>query len=169
MLWSLKTHFSLSAIDDEARADQRIHLRAMEVFVTRETMNSYLAQFVFAIIASAGYWLDIPSVLVIGVLHVLVDQLVRHNLGLLSGGLRRGEIDARLLRRIERIFYGVGFVWAMAAWPLAEALDGLRLLLTVVSAAGLLVMANTTCHAPRVFRTTVVGFALGVAVLLATI
>jgi len=169
MLWSLKTHFSLSAIDDEARADQRIHLRAMEVFVTRETMNSYLAQFVFAIIASAGYWLDIPSVLVIGVLHVLVDQLVRHNLGLLSGGLRRGEIDARLLRRIERIFYGVGFVWAMAAWPLAEALDGLRLLLTVVSAAGLLVMASTTCHAPRVFRTTVVGFALGVAVLLATI
>ncbi|MCI4677676.1 bifunctional diguanylate cyclase/phosphodiesterase [Rhodoblastus acidophilus] len=66
------------------------------------------------------------------------------------------------MRRIERIFFGVGFVWAMASWPLAEALDGLRLLLTVVSVAGLLVMANTTCFAPRVFRASVIGFGLGI-------
>ncbi|MGO8739463.1 putative bifunctional diguanylate cyclase/phosphodiesterase [Rhodoblastus sp.] len=67
------------------------------------------------------------------------------------------------MRHIEHIFYAVGFVWAMASWPLAEALDGLSLLLTVVSVAGLLVMANTTCFAPRVFRASVIGFGLGIA------
>jgi diguanylate cyclase (GGDEF)-like protein len=164
MLSWLKMHFSLTAVEAEARADLRIHERALVVFIKRETMNSYLAQFVFGIVAIAGYSLGIQSVFVIGIIHFLVDQLVRHNLGRLSQSLRGGEINLRRLRDIEHIFYGVGFVWAMAAWPLAESLDGLRLLLTVVSVAGLLVMANTTCFAPRVFRASVIGFALGIAV-----
>ena len=88
---------------------------------------------------------------------------MRYNLARFSQGLRHGDLDARLLRHIEHVFYGVGFVWAMVAWPLAESLDGLRLVLTVVSAAGLLVMANSTCYAPRVFQATVIGYALGMA------
>jgi len=163
MLSFLQSHFSLTAVDAEAKADRRICERSLAVFVTRETMNSYLAQLVFGIVAIAGYLLGIPSVFVIGLIHIAVDQLVRHNLDQFGRKLREGELDLRLLVRIERIFYGVGFVWAMAAWPLAEALDGLRLLLTVVSVAGLLVMANTTCFAPRVLQASVIGFAAGIA------
>jgi diguanylate cyclase (GGDEF)-like protein len=156
--------FSLVAVEAEARADQRIFERALDVFIKRETMNSYLAQFVFGIVSIAGYFLEIQSVFIIGIIHCLVDQLVRHNLGRFSQSLRRGKLDLRQLRHIEHIFYSVGFVWAMAAWPLAESLDGLRLLLTVASVGGLLVMANTTCFAPRVFEASVTGFALGIAV-----
>jgi diguanylate cyclase (GGDEF)-like protein len=163
MLSFLKSHFSLIAVEAEAKADERIYERALEVFIKRETMNSYLSQFVFVLVAIAGYSLRIRSVFVIGILHVLVDQLVRHNLVRFSQSLRHGDPDARLLRHIEHVFYGVGFVWAMVAWPLAESLDGLRLVLTVVSAAGLLVMANSTCYAPKVFQATVIGYALGMA------
>lgn len=162
MFLSLTNHFSLIAVEAEARADHRIHRCSLEAFVTREMMNSYLAQFVFAIVALAGYLLHIPSLLIIGGAHVLVDQLVRHNLVRLARSLSRGELDLRQLGRIEHIFYAVGFVWATAAWPLAESLDGLRLLLTVVSVAGLLVMANTTCFAPQVFRASVIGYGIGV-------
>jgi diguanylate cyclase (GGDEF)-like protein len=169
MLSSLKMNFSLMAIEAEARADRRIHERALRVFIKRETMNTYLAQFVFGIVAIAGFYLGIQSVFIIGILHFLVDQLVRYNLSRFSQRLRRGELDFRLLRHIEYIFYGVGFVWAMAAWPLAESLDGLRLLLTVVSAAGLLVMANTTCFAPRVFQASVIGYGAGFAVAIVAI
>ena len=163
MLSSLRMNFSLMAVDAEASANRHIYARALELFVKRETMNSYLAQFVFAIVAIAGYSMGIHSVFIIATLHFLVDQLARHNLGRFSQSLRSGELDLRRLRHIEHIFYGVGFVWAMVAWPLAEALDGLRLLLTVVSAAGLLVMANTTCFAPRVFQATIIGYAIGFA------
>ena len=149
MLSFLKSHFSLMAVEAEAKADEGIYERALEVFIKRETMNSYLSQFVFVLVAIAGYALRIHSVFAIGILHVLVDQLARHNLVRFSQGLRYGDPDYRLLRHIEHVFYGVGFVWAMVAWPLAEALDGLRLVLTVVSAAGLLVMANSTCYARR--------------------
>ena len=164
MLSSIRKHFSLMAVDLEAKADRRIYVRALETFINRETTNSYLAQFVFGIVAIAGYCLGINSVFLIAVLHILIDQLVRHNLGHFSQSLRKGELDLGLLRHIEHIFYGVGFVWAIVAWPLAESLDGLRLLLTVVSVAGLLVMANTTCFAPRVFQSSVIGFAFGIAV-----
>lgn len=163
MLSFLQSHFSLTAVDAEAKADPRLYERALAVFVKRETMNSYLAQLVFGIVAIAGYLLGIPSVLAIGLIHIAVDQLVRHNLDQFWRKLRQGQLDLRLLVRIERLFYGVGFVWAMAAWPLAEALDGLRLLLTVVSVAGLLVMANTTCFAPRVLQASVIGFAAAIA------
>jgi diguanylate cyclase (GGDEF)-like protein len=151
------------AVEAEAKADGGIYERALEVFIKRETMNSYLSQFVFVLVAIAGYALRIHSVFAIGILHVLVDQLARHNLVRFSQGLRYGDPDSRLLRHIEHVFYSVGFVWAMVAWPLAEALDGLRLVLTVVSAAGLLVMANSTCYAPKVFQATVIGYALGMA------
>jgi diguanylate cyclase (GGDEF)-like protein len=164
MFLSLKLHFSLKAVEAEAAADQRIYRRALNVFVIRETTNSYLAQFIFSIVAISGYFLGMPSVLAIGTIHCLVDQLVRHNLGRLSQSLDRGELDLRRLGHIEHIFYIVGFVWAAAAWPLAETLDGFRLLLTVVSAAGLLVMASTTCFAPRVFQASVIGYAIGIAV-----
>jgi diguanylate cyclase (GGDEF)-like protein len=160
---SFKSHFSLTAVQAELQADPRIQARALEVFGKREVMNSYLAQFVFSLIAVAGYFTGNQSLIVIGLIHCLVDQLVRRNLRIFVRKLAGGEIDRDHLRHIEHIFYGVGFVWAMASWPLAEALDGLRLLLTVVSAAGLLVMANTTCFAPRVFRASVIGFALGIA------
>jgi diguanylate cyclase (GGDEF)-like protein len=159
----LKNNFSLIAVEAEVRADRRIYERALEVFVKRETMNSYLSQFVFVLVAIAGYSLRIHSVFSIGILHVLVDQLARRSLVRLSQGLRQGDPDARLLRHIEHVFYGVGFVWAMVAWPLAESLDGLRLVLTVVSAAGLLVMANSTCYAPKVFQATIIGYALAMA------
>ena len=158
----LRLHFSLAAVGLEVRADPRIHRRALDVFIKREMMNSYLAQFVFLIVAVAGYSLDNYSVMGIGVLHCLVDQLARQNLRRLSASLAGGEVDERLLRRVERMFYAVGFVWAMPAWPLAQSLDGLSLILTVVSVAGLLVMANSTCFAPRVFKATVIGFAVGV-------
>ncbi|WP_298420993.1 EAL domain-containing protein [Rhodoblastus sp.] len=159
-----KDHFSLTAVETEARADPRIQALALDVFTKREIMNSYLAQFVFGMIAVTGYFLGHQSIVVIGLLHCLVDQLVRHRVRGLTRRLDRGEIDHKLLRQIETIFYAVGFVWAMASWPLAESLDGLRLILTVVSVAGLLVMANTTCFAPGVFRASVIGFAIGVAV-----
>ena len=164
MLSSLRMHFSLMAVEAEARADERIYERSLDVFIKRETMNSYLAQFVFGIVAIAGYYLAIPSVFIIGIIHCLVDQLARNNVRQLSLSLHFGNLDLRQLRHVEHIFYGVGFVWAMAAWPLAESLDGIRLLLTVVSVAGLLVMANTTCFAPRVFQASVIGFAVGIAV-----
>ncbi|WP_298354037.1 EAL domain-containing protein [Rhodoblastus sp.] len=160
---SFKSHFSLTAVQAELEGDHRIQARALEVFGKREVMNSYLAQFVFGLIAIAGYFTENQSLVFIGLIHCLVDQLVRRNLRIFSRTLAQGEIDRAHLRRIEYIFYGVGFVWAMASWPLAEALDGLRLLLTVVSVAGLLVMANTTCFAPRVFRASVIGFAIGIA------
>jgi diguanylate cyclase (GGDEF)-like protein len=160
---SFKSHFSLTAVQAELQADPRIEARALEVFGKREVMNSYLAQFVFGLIAIAGYFTGNQSLIFIGLIHCLVDQLVRRNLRIFARTLAQGEIDHALLRRIEHIFYGVGFVWAMASWPLAEALDGLRLLLTVVSVAGVLVMANTTCFAPSVFRASVIGFALGIA------
>jgi len=163
MLQFLKSHFSLSAIDAESKTDRRIYERALEIFIQRETMNSYLAQFVFALVAVAGYALGARSVFAIAILHLLIDQLARRQLTRLSLSLRRGTLDGRLLRRVEHVFYVVGVVWAMVAWPLAESLDGLRLLLTVVSAAGLLVMANSTCYAPRVFRATVIGYALAMA------
>jgi diguanylate cyclase (GGDEF)-like protein len=166
MLALFKTHFSLAAAEAEASADGRIHERTLEVFVRRETINSWLAQFVFATAAVAGWVLDAPLVVAVGIIHVLVDQLVRQNLARFSRSLNRGAIDRPMLRRIERLFYGVGFAWAMAAWPLASSLDGLRLLLTVVSVAGLLVMANTTCFAPRVFRASVIGYGAGIAVML---
>ncbi len=161
---SFKSHFSLTAVQAELEDDPRIQARALEVFGKREVMNSYLAQFVFGLIAIAGYFTGNQSLVVIGLIHCLVDQLVRRNLRIFSRTLAQGEIDRGHLRAIEHVFYGVGFAWAMASWPLAEALDGLRLLLTVVSVAGLLVMANTTCFAPRVFRASVIGFALGIAV-----
>ncbi|HUO53587.1 MAG TPA: bifunctional diguanylate cyclase/phosphodiesterase [Rhodoblastus sp.] len=161
---SFTSHFSLIAVEAEAQADPRIEARALEAFVKREVMNSYLAQFVFALIALTGYMLESRSLVVIGLVHCLIDQLVRDKLRRFAPSLEQGEPDRALLREIETIFYAVGFVWAMASWPLAESLDGLRLLLTVVSVAGLLVMANTTCFAPRVFRASVIGFALGIAV-----
>jgi diguanylate cyclase (GGDEF)-like protein len=164
MQFPLTTHFSLTAVEAEARANPRIEARALDVFVMRETMNSFLAQFVFGLVAIAGYFFGDEAIVVIGLLHCLVDQLARHNLRVFSRGLGRGEVDRKRLRRIEHIFYLVGFVWAMPSWPLAEALDGLSLLLTVVSVAGLLVMANTTCFAPRVFRASVIGFGVGIAV-----
>jgi len=62
-------HFSLMAVEAEARADERIYERSLDVFIKRETMNSYLAQFVFGIVAIAGYYLAIPSVFIIGIIH----------------------------------------------------------------------------------------------------
>ncbi len=158
-----ESHFSLTAVQAELQADPRIQARALEVFGKREVMNSYLAQFVFGLIAIAGYFTGNQSLVFIGLIHCLVDQLVRRNLRILARTLAQGDIDHARLGHIEHIFYGVGFVWAMASWPLAQALDGLRLLLTVVSVAGVLVMANTTCFAPRVFRASVIGFALSMA------
>ena len=55
MLSFLKSHFSLIAVEAEAKADKRIYESALEVFVKRETMNSYLSQFVFVLVATAGY------------------------------------------------------------------------------------------------------------------
>ena len=169
MFSSLKMQFSLTAADAEARADERIFRRALEVFVERETMNSYLAQFVFAIIALAGYLLHAPLIMAIGLFHVAVDGWGRLHLGRLSRALAAGAPDLRELRRIELIFYIVGLSWATPVWAMAEGLDGLRLLLTVVAVAGILIMANTTCFAPRVFRSTVIGFALGVLFATATV
>jgi diguanylate cyclase len=163
MNFPFKSYFSLTAVEAELQADPRIHARVLDVFVRRETMNSYLAQCVFGLVAISGYFTGNRSLALIGLIHCLVDQLVRRDLRIFARRLSRGEIAHDLLRHIEHIFYGVGFVWAMASWPLAEALDGLRLLLTVVSVAGLLVMANTTCFAPRVFRASVIGFGLGIA------
>jgi diguanylate cyclase len=164
MLSSFNRLLSLAAVEAEAKMDRRIFGRCLEAFVRRELINSYLAQFVFAIIAFYGFYSNDNVILIIGIMHFLVDQLVRNNLWRLSESLGRGEIDLRQLRHIEHIFYFVGVVWAMASWPLAQSLDGLRLLLTVVSAAGLLVMANTTCFAPRVLRASIIGFALGIAI-----
>lgn len=160
---SFKSHFSLTAVQAELHADPRVEARALEVFAKREIMNSYLAQFIFGLVTIAGYYTENRSLIFIGVIHCLVDQLVRRNLLIFARRLDQGEIDHGHLRHIEHIFYSVGFVWAMASWPLAEALDGLRLLLTVISVAGLLVMANTTCFAPRVFRASVIGFEIGLA------
>ena len=160
MISAFRYYFSLATLDAEIASDRRIRRGALDVFVRRETMNSYLAQLVFAMVAVAGLLFGAPSVLAIAILHVSVDQIVRSNLASLAEGSQQGTVDEQALRRIERLFFAVGAVWAMAAWPLAEGLDGLRLLLTVVSAAGLLVMANTTCHAPRVFRAAVIGYGL---------
>ena len=160
MISAFRYYFSLATLDAEIASDSRIRRGALDVFVRRETMNSYLAQLVFAMVAVAGLLFGAPSVLAIAILHVSVDQIVRSNLVSLAEGSQQGTVDEQALRRIERLFFAVGAVWAMAAWPLAEGLDGLRLLLTVVSAAGLLVMANTTCHAPRVFRAAVIGYGL---------
>lgn len=162
MFPAFRHYFSLAALDADISRNGRVHSAVLDVFVRRETMNSYLAQFVFSGIAVAGYFLGAPSVLAVAALSIVIAQLVRRYLAPLSAGLRRGVIDRQALRRVERLFYAVGAVWAMVAWPLAEALDGLRLLLTVVSAAGLLVMANTTSHAPRVFRAAVVGYGLAI-------
>ena len=163
MLSLLRMHFSLLAVDSEARKDPRIYERSLGVFVKRETINSYLAQFIFALVALLGFYTHSAGVISIAIAHIVVDQWVRHNLEVFNLSLTRGHLDFGLLRRIEHIFYAVGFVWAVVAWPLTESLDGLRLLLSVTSAAGLIVMANTTCHAPRVFRAATVGYSLGVA------
>lgn len=159
MLSLVSSHFSLGAVEAEANADERIYRRALGVFAEREITNSWMAQFVFLAIGVAGFVFDNPFVLCLGLFHVAVDQAARNRVRRLSAALQRGEVDYKALRRIERAFYVVGIAWGMAAWPLAASLDGLRLILTVVAAGGLLVMANTTCFAPRVFRAAVVGFA----------
>ncbi|HXZ14449.1 MAG TPA: EAL domain-containing protein, partial [Roseiarcus sp.] len=158
------------AVDAEARADQRIYTRALEIFVARDTLNTYLGQAMFVLVAVAGYSLHVASIFVIAIIQVMSNQLVRNNLVRFTRGLRIGELDLRLLRHIELIYYVVGFVWAMALWPLAEAADGLRMLLGIVSAGGLLTMANTTSCAPRIFLCSIIGYSLGltVAVLIMT-
>ena len=158
LVWS---HFSLRAVEAEASADGRIHRNALRVFVERETTNTWMAQLVFLAVAIAGLFFQSVFVLCLGLLHMLVDQAVRNRVRRLAAGLERDEVDRSALGQIERVFYLVGFTWAMATWPLATSLDGLRLILTVVAASGVLVMANTTCFAPRVFRAALTGFAVG--------
>ncbi len=164
MFSSLNSRFSLTAADAEVRADPRVFERALKLFVERETTNSQIVKFIFGTAAIAGFFLNIPSVLAVSLVHLAVDQLASRFIGRLSTSLRRDEVDLRLLRQIERVYHAVGFVLAMTVWPLAESLDGIRLLLTVVSVAGLLAATNSSSYAPRVFRALVVGYAIGIAV-----
>ncbi|MCW2285054.1 diguanylate cyclase (GGDEF)-like protein [Rhodoblastus acidophilus] len=159
----ITTRLSLKAVEAEARADPFIYRRALKAFIEREKTNTYLAKLAFGLAAVVSASLDMTSIFLVTVAHLVADFAASRSVARLASSCESGAPDQGLLRRVEAIYYGVGFSLAMATWPLAEALDGFRLLLTVVSVAGLLAAANTTCFAPRIFRSMVTGFALAIA------